>query len=218
VIAEQDKLLTAAAKAHKNMKSEVAEKQAAFEEAMERKEQCNQNMKVKLALAEDAAEQKRVTGASVSKIANELHRIFTGLNDVLNKNSFIRTRQEDGPAAQTPLEIISVAKATLLNELSMTEPKLREDISGAWSELVNSCVSKAHNIDRRCVERGVAAVCFLFHKKADPTYTIPVGGFGTTPEHVAQRFLEMIGSEQSTWAHIQHTIEDALQHINPPPA
>ena len=217
VIAEKDALLIKASDAHKNMRDEVVRIQKECAELIERKDVGVKILNAKLEIARDAVQQKRVNGASILKISNELHLMFKGLNDVLNKNNYVqKKRGEDGSAAQTPVEVISVAKATLLNELSTEEVKIREDFSGVWSELVNSCISKAQNIDRRCFERGIAAICFLFHKKADPTYVIPAGGFGATAEQVTQRFLEMIGSEQSTWAHMQKTIEEALQKINPP--
>ena len=225
MIKDKNELLASTASAYSKIHDDVYARISERDDAIKSRDQWIKTLQEQLKTAQDAVQEKqRADGASVVKIRNELLRMFTGLNDVLNENGPKQTTPmgadgDDGGLAKTPMEIISVAKATLLEELRVADPKIKETLSGAWSGLVNSCTAKAHNIDRRCVERGVTAVCSLFRKKADPKYIPPatVGFFGTTPEQVSQRFLEMIGCDQSTWAHVTASIEKALEHVKPTP-
>ena len=225
-IADQDAMLVKAASVHVKTMHEFEEFRLNCNSSMEGKDQCIGSLKARLqALQDEVSAKRRVDGASAMKVIGQFRKMVVGLNDILNNNA-VETMKKKKPASSrngedsiqyTPLESITMAKAELFNELLAEESdaKLREDFTGEWMSLVNSCVHKAHNIDFRRVECGIVAICSLFIRKVDPTYAIsPVcASFGTTAEQVSERFTEMLGSEQSSGRFFRSIIEETLTRI-----
>ena len=225
MIADQDAMLIKAANAHIKMMHDFEDFRSNCKIAMEGKDECINKLKALLKTSQDDVEnKKRVDGASVVKIVEHIRVMFAGLNDVLNNNNcgveIVKikkpTQQEGGGEMKyTPEQSINMAKAKLFTELLISDAKLREDFSGEWTSLVNSCVAKARNIDFRRVECGIVAICSLFIKKMDPTYVAnpACASFGATVDQVSERFTEMIGSEQSSGRFMRSIIEETLTRM-----
>jgi hypothetical protein len=223
-IADQDAMLVKTASVHVKMMHEFEDFRANCKSSMEGKDQCIGSLKARLKTLQNEVDAKRrLDGASAMKVIDHFRKMVVGLNDILN-NSAVETTTKKKQAGRngdgdqyTPEQSITMAKAELFNQLLAedSDAKLREDFTGEWMSLVNSCVYKAHNIDFRRVECGIVAVCSLFIRKVDPTYAIsPVcASFGTTAEQVSERFTEMLGSEQSSGRFIRNIIEETLTRI-----